>query len=608
MTSLGPNAPSARPPATSPWANRGALAVLAVVTIAAYWPMLGHSFWSDDFTLIHVNQDLGWGGFLRFLLFADYGEREWLYWRPGWAFLMWAMHGMFGMHPAPFMGLALAMHVACVLAVHTVARRVTGSVAVAAAAGMFFALHPAHVEAVVWVAAAFNVLPAALALIVATGCLWSFANGDRRRMLVLALALAGASLLWKEAAYGFPVVLLAAWLLDRRKGAWQQRDTACLAAFVGFSLLVVGHYLFRNNTPATAGSPDVMAKIFEASVAGFLHHLAPLPDDPTVVAVGAALLFGVLLVVCGPRGRFWIVATAMGTVPYVFLSSGGRFAYFFHAPLSVFLAWSLATWLRVEQARWRGALAFTLLLAALALSPLDLRETIAVFGRDGAKSERILSSMLRDGLVSEATLRVDVVPLCLNNGLGSALSLRLGRPVQVVTMHTVPRPPFLVHLDTSGVRLPPDTRVLRYDDAGDRYTATTYGEMLGDLHPVPMFGLSSRYRVVANEGAALDLLRSRQVAPDQEPLLFAEPPARVDATATGRVVEVRTNARDIGATVECTASMLLTVAFLAPFDFRQPGAGILIDGEPAKVVEANVLFHAVVVPAGRHEIRLQFGF
>jgi hypothetical protein len=38
--------------------------------------------------------------------------------------------------------------------------------------------------------------------------------------------------------------------------------------------------------------------------------------------------------------------------------------------------------------------------------------------------------------------------------------------------------------------------------------------------------------------------------------------------------------------------------------FEKPPGAIHVDGKPVPVVRANVLFHAIVVPAGRHDVRL----
>ena len=49
--------------------------VVVAAVFAGYAKLLGQWFYSDDFVHLLNNRDLGWHGFFRFLVFADYGAR-----------------------------------------------------------------------------------------------------------------------------------------------------------------------------------------------------------------------------------------------------------------------------------------------------------------------------------------------------------------------------------------------------------------------------------------------------------------------------------------------------------------------------------------------------
>ena len=124
------------------------IAVVVAVVVAAYASLLGHWFYSDDFAHLLLERDLGFGGFLRFLLFADFGERPWVYWRPGWVGLFQLVNGCAGTTPWPYHLVCIGLHAVASVAVFAVARRAVGSVLLAFAAALLFALMPSHAEAV----------------------------------------------------------------------------------------------------------------------------------------------------------------------------------------------------------------------------------------------------------------------------------------------------------------------------------------------------------------------------------------------------------------------------------------------------------------------------
>jgi hypothetical protein len=597
-------APGAREPATSRPTGRTLAAwlvplALVAATVWAFAPMLAHELQSDDFGLVLANRDLGLGGVLRFLWAADYGDRQWAYWRPAWVATFWLAHAWFGTEPAPYLALALGLHVACVLGVYTIARRVAGARVLAGAVALLFALHPAHAPAVLWVAAATNVIPAALALLFAAASAWSYARGAPTSRLALAVLLAAASLLWKEAAYGFPIVLLAAMSCGRARGPWSPRDTRLAIAVVAFAALVLLHFRCRNHSSGFAGQVLDMLRVVAASIAGFVRHLAPIPGGDVLLALAVVAAVVVAGALVDGRARFWLAATVAGSVPYVFLTSAGRFAYFIDGPLAILLGACLARWFAVERAPCWSAVAGGAALVLLWCAPTSIGASIAESGREAARAHRIVEALVADGNAAGDRVWVDRVPECLSNGLEAALELRTGRRIHVSALQAFPpRPPFLIHLDIEGRLAQRDGAILRFDEQADRFVSTPVDTFLGGLLPVPVFALCARCRIVADELAARATLRAGAVRPEVEPLLYGAPPAPLDAAATGSIRSISTDIRDFGVTVECSGNMLLVVAFPIPVDFTTPPGAIWIDGAPARVITANVLFHAVVVPGG----------
>ncbi|HZN41702.1 MAG TPA: hypothetical protein VFD82_23055 [Planctomycetota bacterium] len=591
--------------AAEPARPRGAgLAAVALVllTVWAYRGMLAHHFHSDDFALVLQNRDLGAGGLLRWLVLGDYGGRSWAYWRPGSSLLFWSVHGAAGPWPAPHMLTALLLHAACVVAVYRIALRVAGAVLPAAAAAAVFALHPSHAEAVVWVSAAFNVLPACLLLTTAGWLLWRRHAEGRKRDAWCAFALIGASFAFKEAAYGFPLVVAASWWFGAQGRRWQRAHLQTLLLGLGLGAAIGLHYVFRSHVIAPPGSLADHATVVIACLAAQLRALAPLPGgDGEVVAI-AAVIFAVVFARGSPLSRYLLVWSVGATLPYVVMTSGSRFSYFLHAPLALLLAQAGSAF-GAARSVVRAVLAAAAIVATLLLSPLRLQDEIDRFGRESEEAQRVLDALEQQQLLDADRLAVDRVPEGLRNGLESAIELRLGRRIEIRSLDAVPRPPFLIVID-DGARTARAGAFLYFDAEAKRYARRSFAEAFGDLIPVPLFTLAGRYRVVADEAESLQLLRSGAVDPVSEPILHAPPPGPVSEPVAARVVAVHTDVRNMGLVVECERAVLLVVAFPIAAEFTKPPGAIHVDGKPVPVVRANLLFCAIVVPAGRHDVRL----
>src|SRR5215218_3352630 len=150
-----------------PHRRRSALgaALLAAAVLAIYGASIGYDFVYDDHVQIERNPWLrDPDGFRLFLtrpfwgFYQDRGAGPSNYYRPvfGWAYSLVARG--FGLQPAAFHATSVALNIAVTLLVALGARRLfrdwrgdrKGEVA-ALAAGLLFAVYPAHAEAVAWI-------------------------------------------------------------------------------------------------------------------------------------------------------------------------------------------------------------------------------------------------------------------------------------------------------------------------------------------------------------------------------------------------------------------------------------------------------------------------
>ncbi len=240
---MGTSAAPAGPSRIGTWL---ACAAVAVAAAAAYVPTLDAWFVGDDFGLVTVLHDKPPLHF--FTLFTGswtddaYGVtpdelRPFL----ALSYQLDARRG--AATPRPYHVTSIALHVLCSLLVVALARVAGGATDTAAAvAGLLFALHPAHSEAVAWISGRADSIPALFFL----ATLLAYAAWRRRPRAALyvgALVLFFCALFSKQSAITMPAVLLAYELLlqgrrGRTLGRW-------LAPVVPFAALTAGYLLLR---------------------------------------------------------------------------------------------------------------------------------------------------------------------------------------------------------------------------------------------------------------------------------------------------------------------------------------------------------------------------
>jgi hypothetical protein len=585
---------------------RHALPIVLVVVAAvcaAYASLLGHWFYSDDFVLLQNNHDLGWRGFLRFLVFADYGDRAWVYWRPGWMLLFQSVFAVAGTTPWPYYLVCLLLHAAAAGVVAVIGLRATHSRLLGLAAGLLFALMPSHVEAVAWIAASFNVIPAALCLAGAGWSSWRFATTGGWRPGVAVVLLVAISLTFKEAAYGFPLVFAAACLCAPRDGrtrCWRGR----LLVFASLALLVGWHYMARSKRSAPAVDAYGIWSELAHYAAGFLRGMVPLLPANDLAAVGVAVVLAVpLLLLASPLARFLLLWTGAAFLPYVALSYGERFAYFVHVPAVLFVTRFSAD--LAQRWRWRhGASVAGVLWSGVALlAALQLPAALEMHRRKGDECRRIQEFVAANGLAARPELLVDAVPMSLENGFEAMVELFGGGRPKVVHLQVVQRPPFLLYLNREFGALPDTTPVLQLA-TGDAPRLVDKAALVGDLLPLPILSLVGDYELVADEAAAQAALRAPGHDLRTRPLLFERPACAIEPPGDYWIERPVPERSETAFDVECARPSLLLIAFPVAVDLHRRGR-ILVDGEPVAVQRANLLFHAICMPPGRHRVSLR---
>ncbi|MDO8632458.1 MAG: glycosyltransferase family 39 protein, partial [Phycisphaerales bacterium] len=132
--------------------------LLAIATFAAYARIPGSEFvYLDDRTYVTENatvqEGLTWNGVV-WAFSTTHGAN----WHP----LTWLSHmldcQLFGLHPSGHHFTSLLLHVLNVVLLFHVLRRMTGAIRPSAFVAAAFALHPAHVESVAWIAERKDVL------------------------------------------------------------------------------------------------------------------------------------------------------------------------------------------------------------------------------------------------------------------------------------------------------------------------------------------------------------------------------------------------------------------------------------------------------------------
>ena len=222
----------------------GPSALLVVITLLAYAPTVRNGFvWDDAFIVVSNPDTRDLAALPRVLLSPDETPP---YYRPLNRASYLLDYQLFGMNPLGFHSVNLALHLANVLALYALARRLFATPGPAFVAALLMAVHPINAEAVEFITGRNNLLATVFAL----ASLVLLIDADRHASWGRACASAGCfllGLLSKEpAAMALP--LMAAWLLvpplsgrgSRGRAAWLTPHVAALAIYLALRVVSLG--------------------------------------------------------------------------------------------------------------------------------------------------------------------------------------------------------------------------------------------------------------------------------------------------------------------------------------------------------------------------------
>lgn len=244
------------------WALPSVLALIALITIAVYWPVLQNGFVDYDdpdyvLTNMMVRQGLSLKSFLWSLSAFHAGN-----WHP----LTWLSHmldiQLFGVNPAGHHAMSLLFHVVNALLLCLLLYRATGFLGRSAVVALLFAIHPLHVESVAWIAERKDVLSTTFWLATMLAYL-RYSRKPALESYLAVTALLALGLMAKQMLVTLPIVLLLLdyWLLNRFSLGENGPDRAATKKLVLEKLPLLG-----------ISVAAALATILAQDAGGALHH------------------------------------------------------------------------------------------------------------------------------------------------------------------------------------------------------------------------------------------------------------------------------------------------------------------------------------------------
>ncbi len=591
--------------------------VVLVFVLVLYREALGHFFSRDDFALLLRARDTPLAEILSEQLLLPYrGQTEW-FWRPGWWLLFDVAHSSFGLDPRGYVAASVLGHASIAILLYAVAARATGSVFHGLVAALLFAGSPAIVQGVVWPAASFNVLPAALLVFGGGLMLVRFLQSGSGKAALGALLLLAPSLLFREAAYHTPLALLGGWLALGRGNRTSAKRMLVVLAFL---LALVAFHYRRYTTPTEVSdlaSAESLVRTLRNVPLALRLFVPGVPQNGLADAalIGAALLvLAGLFSVGGPVTRVFSLWSVVALLPYIVIAPGSRLVYFSAMPLALALALGTHESARRTGASLRRVTCGALLALAL-VQTIPCWAEIERQGHDGEIAGKALAECRALDLERFERLYVGLNPDPLAE-IASMLRLWFGSAREIRELLTIHRRPFLFFDlgidDPSGFYewKPPDgdpgAGFVEIDPAAGSCTLRERSEVFPeDATCVPLFAFRHSAVVVPNAAEAARALASPDWTP-AEPVRLLEPCSLslgADEAGSNRILRRKRSGDKVVFEVDCRADCLLVTGFYFLLSSASPRA--TIDGRAARVLEADGLLHAIELPRGSGVVVLE---
>jgi len=319
------------------WMAAGALALAAAV-VFVYQDAARSYFFNDDFQWLQSAYRFDAANFVRI-------ERYDHFYRPVIEIYFYLGHRFFGCDASSFHLLSISIHLLVTLFVFLFALALTGRRSFAALAALFFALQPGYVEAVAWVGAITDQLPALWYILT----LWLHLLFLQRRgawLYALSLASFVTCLLTHESSATLLVMMLAleaAVVWDARAPIPWRTLARRAWRYAPFVLLLAGYLAIEYVV-------NTRSYVVKEGHYRFGWHAVPHALDYIVsLYVGKRILVSYVLVVAAcaallvrgtPRVRFFVVWMLVTIAPASFFTWGnaGRYLYLPAAGFALLLA------------------------------------------------------------------------------------------------------------------------------------------------------------------------------------------------------------------------------------------------------------------------------